>query len=111
MVIEPSLFWWFSMKAIRARGVAITVLFNVWAKYFSSLDFTLMFSRRACASVKLEQEATSKYFSCLGDHASMSAPFAFKSAKSPEQDSRTRIGISSCLNRSTVRASILSYHL
>ena len=67
---EPSACKLFSKKAINIRGGATQVLFKVCAKYllpFSS--FTRIFKRRACASVKLEQEPTSKYFCCLGDRA------------------------------------------
>ena len=48
----------------------------------------------ACASPRLEQLPTSKYFFCLGDHASTSQDFTFRSARSPEQHSRVRTGIS-----------------
>ena len=49
----------------------------------------------------LEQEHTSKYFFCRGDQASMSQDFTFKSAKSPEQHSSWRTGISKERNSST----------
>ncbi len=82
-------------NAISIRGGATTVLFKVCAKYlFPSFPFTLIFKRRAWASPKLEQLPTSKYFFCLGDHASTSQDLTFKSAKSPEQHSNVRTGIS-----------------
>ena len=36
----------------------------------------------------MEQLPTSKYFFCLGDHASTSTDFTFRSARSPEQHSK-----------------------
>ena len=44
---------------------------------------------------EFEQLPTSKYFFCLGDHASTSTDFTFRSARSPEQHSSVRTGISS----------------
>ena len=60
----------------------------------------LIFNLLACASVKLEQLPTSKYFFCLGDQASTSNDLDFKSAKSPEQHSSVLTGISKDLNKS-----------
>ena len=99
----PSSFKLFSKKAINILGGATTVLFNVWAKYFlPSLPLIRIPNLLACASVKLEQLPTSKYFCCLGDHASTSILFDFKSAKSPEQHSNVLTGISNDLKNSTV---------
>ncbi len=85
------------------------MLFSVCAKYlFPSLPFTRMPRRLACASPRLEQLPTSKYFFCLGDHASTSQDFTFRSARSPEQHSSVRTGISRERNRSTVF--FQSYH-
>ena len=60
-----------------------------------------MLSLLAWASPKLEQLPTSKYFCCLGDHASTSKDLTFKSAKSPEQHSNVLTGISKLLKNST----------
>ena len=48
---------------------------------------TRIFSRRACASPRFEQEQTSKYFCWRGLHASISQLLTFRSARSPEQHS------------------------
>ena len=110
MLTLPSSFKLFSKNAISIRGGATTVLFKVCAKYlFPSFPFTLIFKRLACASPKFEQLPTSKYFFCLGDHASTSQDFTFKSARSPEQHSNVRTGISKLRNRSTVFCHNLSY--
>src|SRR5574344_190064 len=94
------------------RGGATTVLLSVLAKYlFPSLPFTLIRRRRACASPKLEQLPTSKYFFCLGDHASTSKDFTFRSARSPEQHSNVLTGISIERNKSTVFCHSLSNHI
>ena len=91
----PSSFRLFSRNAISILGGATTVLFNVCARYFlPSLPFTRIFRRLACASPRLEQLPTSKYFFWRGDHASTSRDFTFKSARSPEQHSKVRTGIS-----------------
>lgn len=105
----PSFWRLFSKNAINILGGATTVLFNVWAKYFFS-PFTLIFNLLACASPRLEQLPTSKYFFCLGDHASTSYDFTFKSAKSPEQHSIVLTGISKERNKSTVFCHSLSNH-
>ena len=63
------------------------------------------------ASPRLEHEPTSKYFFCLGDHASTSIDLTFKSARSPEQHSRVLTGISRLLNKSTVFFQSLSNHI
>ena len=107
----PSAFKLFSKNAINIRGGATTVLFNVWAKYLlPSLSFTRIFNLLACASPKFEQLPTSKYFFCLGDHASTSQDFTLRSAKSPEQHSKVRTGISKLLNKSTVFFHKTSYY-
>ena len=99
----PSGFRLFSKKAISILGGATTVLFKVCAKYLlPSAALTRMPSRLACASPRLEQLPTSKYFFCLGDHASTSMLFTLRSAKSPEQHSSVRTGISMLRNSSTV---------
>ena len=89
------------------------MLFRVCAKY-SSFGFSLlrirMPRRRACASPRLEQEPTSKYFFWRGDHASTSQDLTFRSARSPEQHSRVRTGISSERKKSTVFCHSFSYH-
>ena len=48
-----------------------------------------------------KQEQTSKYFCWRGDQASMSQDFTFRSARSPEQHSSWRTGISRERNSST----------
>ena len=98
---------------IRAlRGGATTVLFSVCAKYLlPSALFTRIFKRLACASPRFEQLPTSKYFCWRGDHASTSHDFTFRSARSPEQHSSVRTGISRLRNRSTVFCQSLSYHI
>ena len=106
----PSAFILFSRKAISILGGATTVLLRVCAKYFESLPLTLILRRLACASPRLEQEPTSKYFFCLGDQASTSIDLTFRSAKSPEQHSSVLTGISRVLNRSTVFYHSLSNH-
>ena len=103
MRTEPSACRLFSRNAISILGGATTVLFSVCAKYlFPSLPFTRIPRRLACASPRLEQLPTSKYFFCLGDHASTSQDFTLRSARSPEQHSSVRTGISRERNRSTV---------
>src|SRR5574344_1151416 len=93
------------------RGGATTVLLSVLAQYlFPSLPFTLIRRRRACASPRLEQLPTSQYFFCLGDHASTSHDFTLRSARSPEQHSSVRPGISIERKSSTVYDQSLSYH-
>ena len=57
-----------------------------------------------------EQLPTSKYFFCLGDHASTSHDFTLRSARSPEQHSSVRTGISIERKSSTVYDHSLSYH-
>ena len=85
----PSALRLFSKNAISILGGATTVLFKVCAKYLlPSLPFTRIFNLLACASPRFEQLPTSKYFFCLGDHASTSQDFTFRSARSPEQHSR-----------------------
>ena len=102
ILTDPSAFRLFSRNAISILGGATTVLFNVCARYFlPSLPFTRILRRRACASPRLEQLPTSKYFFCLGDHASTSRDLTLRSARSPEQHSRVRTGISRERNRST----------
>ena len=59
-------------------------------------------SRRAWASPRLEQLPTSKYFFWRGDQASTSMLLTFKSARSPEQHSSVRTGISIERKKSTV---------
>ena len=99
----PSAFRLFSRNAISILGGATTVLFRVWAKYLlPSAALTRMPSRLACASPKLEQLPISKYFFCLGDHASTSLLLTFRSARSPEHHSSVRTGISILRNSSTV---------
>ena len=78
------------------------MLFKVCAKYFPFSPFTRIFNLLACASPKLEQLPTSKYFFCLGDHASTSIDLTLRSAKSPEQHSNVLTGISNERNKSTV---------
>ena len=68
-----------------------------------------MRSRRAWASPRLEQEHTSKYFFCRGLHASMSQDFTFRSARSPEQHSSCRTGMSRERKSSTEKRHIFSY--
>ena len=61
----PSAFRLFSRNAISILGGATTVLFSVCARYFlPSCPFTRIFSLLACASPRLEQLPTSKYFFC-----------------------------------------------
>ena len=75
----PSALRLFSKNAISILGGATTVLFKVCAKYLlPSLPFTRIFNRLACASPRFEQLPTSKYFFCLGDHASTSTGFHFQ---------------------------------
>ena len=63
MRTEPSSLRLFSRNAISMRGGATQVLLSVWAKYLlPSLPLTRMPRRRACASPRLEQLPTSKYF-------------------------------------------------
>ena len=108
----PSALRLFSKNAISILGGATTVLFKVCAKYLlPSLPFTRIFNLLACASPRFEQLPTSKYFFYLGDHASTSQDFTFRSARSPEQHSSVRTGISRLLNRSTVFCHSLSYHI
>ena len=73
----------FLRKAISIRGGATTVLFKVCKRNTFCLlhPVTRIPSRRACASPRLEQLPTSKYFFCLGDQASTSTDFTFRSAK------------------------------
>ena len=111
ILTEPSACKLFSRNAINILGGATTVLFNVCARYFSPLPFTRIFNLLACASPKLEQLPTSKYFFYLGDHASTSTDFTFKSAKSPEQHSKVLTGISKERNKSTVFCHNLSNHI
>lgn len=112
MLTLPSAFKLFSRNAINILGGATTVLFKVFAKYlFPSFPLTRIFNLLACASPRFEQLPTSKYFFCLGDHASTSQDFTFRSARSPEQHSRVRTGISMLRNRSTVFCQSLSYHI
>jgi len=47
----------------------------------------------ACASPSVEHEPTSKYFCCLGLHASTSQDLTLRSARSPEQHSSVLTGI------------------
>src|SRR5699024_1737269 len=98
-----------SSDLISILGGATTVLFNVCAKYFPSFPFTRIPRRLACASPRLEQLPTSKYFFCLGDHASTSQDFTLRSAKSPEQHSSVLTGISRERKKSTVFFHICSY--
>ena len=93
------------------RGGATTVLLSVWGRYIlPSAPLTRILSRRACASPRLEQEHTSKYFCWRGDHASMSQLLTFRSARSPEQHSSWRTGMSMLRNSSTLHFHICSYH-
>ena len=85
------------MKAIKPRGEATTVLFKVWTKYVPFSPLVLIPRRLAWASPNVEQLPTSKYFCCLGLHASTSHDLTYKSAKSPEQHSRVLTGISKLL--------------
>ena len=62
ILTEPSSFRLFSRKAISIRGGATTVLFNVCAKYLPFSPTTRIFNLLACASPRLEQLPTSKYF-------------------------------------------------
>ena len=108
----PSACKLFSKNAISIRGGATTVLFKVCAKYFlPSSPLTRIFKRRACASPKLEQLPTSKYFFWRGLHAYTSTDFTFRSARSPEQHSKVRTGISRLRNKSTVFCHSLSNHM
>ena len=66
-------------------------------------------SRRAWASPRLEQEHTSKYFCWRGLHASMSQDLTLRSARSPEQHSNWRTGMSRERNSSTDQRHIFSY--
>ena len=80
VVTEACAFRLFSRNAISIRGGATTVLLRVCAKYFlPSSPFTRILRRLACASPKLEQLPTSKYFFCLGDHASTSHDLTLRS--------------------------------
>src|SRR5699024_8492699 len=58
----PSAFRLFSRNAISIRGGATTVLFSVCARYLPFSPLTRIFSLLACASPRLEQLPTSKYF-------------------------------------------------
>ena len=111
ITIVPSSWRLFSRKAISILGDATTVLLSVWAKYLLLSSVTiLMLSLLAWASPRLEHEPTSKYFFCLGDHASTSIERSLRSAKSPEQHSRVLTGMSMLLNNSTVLFHNLSNH-
>ena len=59
---EPSSFKLFSRNAISIRGGATTVLLRVCAKYLPFSPTTRIFNLLACASPRLEQLPTSKYF-------------------------------------------------
>ena len=111
MRTEPSAWRLFSKKAMSIRGGATTVLLRVWAKYSSLLPSlrTRIPRRRAWASPRLEQEPTSKYFCCRGLQAYTSQDFTFRSARSPEQHSRVRTGISRVRKKSTVFCHSFSY--
>ena len=100
--IEPSAHTLFSNRAINPLGEATTVLFRVWARTVPLSVLNFMLRRLAWASPRLEQDATSKYFFWRGLHASMSQDLTFRSAKSPEQHSSWRTGISKFLKMSTV---------
>ena len=107
----PSAFKLFSRNAMSILGGATTVLLSVWAKCLPSLPLMRIFSLRACASPRFEQEQTSKYFFCLGDQASTSYDLTLRSARSPEQHSRVRTGISRVRKKSTVFCQSLSNHI
>ena len=66
-------------------------------------------SLRACASVRLEQLPTSKYFFCRGLHAYTSRLLYLRSAKSPEQHTSVRTGMPIDTKSSTVYDHSFSY--
>ena len=74
-----------------------------------SAPLTRIRSRLAWASPKLEQLPTSKYFFCLGDHASTSTDFTFSPPGRRSSTPEVRTGISRERNRSTVFCHSLSY--
>ena len=94
----PSAWRLFSRKAISIRGGATTVLLRVWARYFLPFSpFTRILRRLACASPRLEQEPTSKYFFWRGDHASTSTDLTFRSATGRLCSARAYQTTSGCL--------------
>ena len=87
------------------------MLLSVWANSFLPVwEFLNFMPRRlACASVRLEQLPTSKYFFWRGLHASTSRLLYLRSAKSPEQHTSVRTGICMDTKSSTVYDQSFSY--
>ena len=108
----PSAWRLFSRNAISIRGGATTVLFSVWARYLPFSPFTRMRRRRACASPRLEQLPTSKYFFWRGDHASTSTALNLQICQVARAAlQRAEPGYPCERKKSTVFFHSLSYHV